>query len=52
MKYFRYEKSIAYWQRVPATNDGVLGGFINVASSVSQHRLLQMHLCVSRVRGV
>jgi hypothetical protein len=30
----RYSRSISYWQRVPATNDGVLGGFINVASSV------------------
>ncbi len=36
----RYERSFAYWQKVPATNDGVLGGFINVASSVRSRATL------------
>ena len=40
----RYDRSISYWQRVPATNDGVLGGFINVASSVGQSPAAQPHV--------
>jgi hypothetical protein len=38
---FRYDKSFSYWLRVPATSDGVLGGFINVAPSVSETLLLE-----------